>query len=404
MQSDSPAARDAAPQAANAAPMKRDFDPGIPLTLDAIARTAWRFRYVILLSMLVAVGVAALYVFTIGERHKSEGFVQTATVQLAEYKKYATVLSDRARFLEWLKRRADLPPPELAEFAEELDRRDLLSSWITPLFAVTKSDVRELAEAPKDPKDAGGFVGVRVAVERKTADLAQRLALACGDYVRDFIVASRVAELSLHRTGEVQRDLAKVEKSLLTASLDLTLLEAKREELARVRARYPDQTITTGRQIVSLDNKGARYLPPVIQLVGIESQIADTKESVTRDKRQRDKLALQLDFYSKIRSQPLAKLSALEIVDRLRDARAELLRGRDATEGAMMDALAEVDAERSAIQLTAEEGVRFFSGPAIDNPWERRRRQIILLAAALTGLLAGLLIALFLGHGRAGGR
>jgi hypothetical protein len=262
---------------------------------------------------------------------------------------------------------------------------------VIPMFAVTKLDVRELTEPPKD---AGAFVGVQITVDHRDPEVAKALVLATSDYVRNALVGGRVSEMSLLRLADGRRELAKLEARIVSRNFDLQVLETKRTELMAIRGRYPDVAKLEGRQVVSLDNDGSRFLSPVVQLVGIESQMAAIHEAIARDERLVEKTEFEIDYYARIRTTLDPGAGAPAIVAGLRQARNDVLSGKDASRSAIREALAGIEGDIEQLWLLTDAAIRLYSEPASDNAWESHRRQIIVLAAFAVGLLLALLYTL----------
>jgi hypothetical protein len=361
------------------------------VSLATVAHVVWTRRLAVAAILVACTLLGALYAYAFGNRHRGQAALLTTTITLSDFKKSWTPLFDREQFLGWLAKRNVLSETELADLGTRIRRSDGPIDWVSPLFAVTKVDVRDLTEPPKD---AGAFVGVLITVDHRQAEVAKALVLATSDYVRNTLVDGRVNEMSLLRLMDARRELAKLQARIVSRNFELQVLDKKRTELVAIRSRYPDVAKLEGRQVVSVDNEGARFLSPVVQLVGIESQMATIRERIALDERMVEKTEFEIDYYARIRSGRAPGNGALAIVDGLRRIRADVLQGKDGTQSAIREALAGIDGDIEQLQLLTGAGIHLNGDPISDDAWEKRRRQIIVFAAVAVGVLLAILYAL----------
>jgi hypothetical protein len=100
------------------------------------------------------------------------------------------------------------------------------------------------------------------------------------------------------RAGEVRAEKQKLDNKLIAKRVELEEATRKLSALKEIAAKYPDASKYESRQLLSSDTDGARYLSPMMQLVGVESSIVDIRNelaSLERDEAQND---LRLKFYA----------------------------------------------------------------------------------------------------------
>src|SRR5436190_13055638 len=220
-------------------------------SLADVAGAIWRRRLQVVAIAIAAIAVGATYLFTIGAKYRGEAFLRIAMVTLPDYKKYSTPLGDIDRFIAWLQQRGQFAAVDFDNISRRVRRGENPMTWMTPRFALTKSDVRDLAEIPKD---TGAFLGIDITTDAPDPDVAVKLASAVASYLRDVLIEGRVRDLMLMRLVELETKAGKLGASIASSNNDLDVLEHKRNDLAKLRPRYAESSRIDSRQVVSLEN------------------------------------------------------------------------------------------------------------------------------------------------------
>jgi len=284
---------------------------------------AWRGYFVVGACAGALVGALAAYAF--GGKYLARAYVQMPGMSFSDYRKYSTGMNDRERVLKYFSEHAPAGTTLDALVRPALESAEGLSDLARPFFALTRGDVKDLAEQFKDASTFVGFeVGVRGA-DAEEASLATRLLV---DYVRNGLLAARIDEwLAVRRLGtttDLARQLA-AEKKLIA---DLAVSTEKLKSMREIVRRYPVAARSDGRQVVSVQDGGARYLPPEAQLVGVESQIVEMTEQFGKLRNDIRKNELLIAYYARAaqavagsadgRKKLQALAAALDAVDRAR--------------------------------------------------------------------------------------
>jgi len=362
------------------------------VSLSDLASAIWSRRLQVGLIVVATVAIGVLYVYTIGARYRGEVFLRVAMIALPDFKRFSTSLGDSDRFVSWLGARGGLDEAQTEKIVARVRRGETPMSWVAPRFALTKSDVRDLTEVPKDI--TGAFLGVDITVDTPDPATSVKLAKALGGYVRDVLIEGRARDLTLVRLGELETQAGKLRSAIAWSNNELTVLERKRDDLAGLRARYPATARLDSRQVVSLENNGERFLPLDVQLLGVESDLVNTREQIARDGGQLQKLEFEIDYYTRARSKITPNRTAQELVADFTATRAAVLESRDARASPIAQGLADIDGDLRQVDLLLNQAVRLDAEPQRAVAWERFRRQIFLLGFLIVGLLLGVLYAL----------
>ncbi len=356
-----------------------------------LASAVWMQRLRVAAIVIATLALGAAYVFTVGARYRGEAFLRISTLTLPEFKKYSTPFGDGDRFVAWLQGHGEFTASEFDTIARRVLRGENPTSWASPRFALTKSDVRDLTEIPKDP---GALLGVDIATDSADANTAIRMAKAVAIYVRDVLIEGRAGDLTLIRLGDLEQQLGELRVGIASASNDLGALQHKRDNLEKLRPRFPDSGRLDARQVVSLDNNGERFLPLSVQLLGVESEIVSSREKLERNRNRLEKAEFMRDYFVRARGLIGPVRTAPEIIDGLVRTRADVLQNRDAASNGIREGLAEIDADITDMQLLVNQAIKLDTEPHRAIAWERYRREILLLAFLMIGILLGVLYAL----------
>jgi hypothetical protein len=166
----------------------------------------------------------------------------------------------------------------IQQLNSQLAKNHLLAQWVRPVFALSRIDLRDIPDQPRE--EANYLVGVEIGVDRRSGDDALAIATALGDYVRDSVILLRANEFATGLYYKAASRLLELDRQMLASRLMLDQAEQKRNELVAIRTRYPDTSRSESRQVVAVDKSTARFLSPIAQLVGVESQIAEIHETL----------------------------------------------------------------------------------------------------------------------------
>jgi len=212
------------------------------------------------------------------EKADKEGKELRFRTNIAEYKVLNAALLSRDAFLGYAQAGNRLDSGLVDQLRTDLAKENQLARWVRPVFALARSDLRDLPDAQRE--EANYLVGVDIAVERRSPEEALAIATVLGDYVRDSAIMLRSREFTTGLHYKASSKLLDLERNMITSRLQLEQAEKKQKELTAIRNRYPDARSGDIRQVISVDKLTARYLPPTAQLVGTESQIAELHETI----------------------------------------------------------------------------------------------------------------------------
>jgi hypothetical protein len=336
--------------------------------------------------MVAGLLLALLYVWFFSPLHRSQGVFNLQSISFAEYKRYSPALTDRERFIDYAARSRKFSDAELQWVRGAISGSAALNKWIRPLFTITKTDIKDVAETPKD---ANQFSGVEIDVATNSPDLAQKLVVVGGDYVRDFVIEGKILDLVVPALTAYTGDVSRKEIDILTAAFELDQLKRRRDELQSVANRYPGVARDAQRQVISTQDGGDRYLSPVTQVVGVEAQIIEGNSDMARLQREKERLRALVDFYGAARARVVGAKTGnhLALLD---EAFAQMQKRPDADNEAIRDAITTVRVEVDQLHALNADYMRFAGAPSTQN----QLRSILVWSPLVLGPLVGLMLAM----------
>jgi hypothetical protein len=171
-----------------------------------------------------------------------------------------------------------------AELYKELSDSKWWSKNVLPTYTISKSDAKDLAGISKELQDSAGTSITNLIITYSSPD--KQMAVNNVEKVNQFIrSASTYLTLKEVLNGYESQTLAldaEVQQKITAAQVDLQYLSGKANSLEELRQRFPANVGANIQNIIDPKDAAAKYLPISTQLVAINSDIYDTKESLSR--------------------------------------------------------------------------------------------------------------------------
>lgn len=208
----------------------------------------------------------------------------------SKYEAEATIRngSSKISYSMWADLRKELPilAAKISEHEKNSESfLNVLSSetwWnknVTPIFAVTKEDAKEVFGMPKEMQEAGALLikYFVVNVKEQSKEEALKNLSTATSFLR-----SGAAYLALKNfIGTFQSTLLltkpKIERDILTSNTQLAVLNRHLANLELLRAKFPKDT---GSLPVDLKDPSAKYLPLATQIIALNHDIREQKEKL----------------------------------------------------------------------------------------------------------------------------
>lgn len=339
-------------------------------------------------------------------RYKAGG-VFGMEMGLAEYQQF-TERADAPATLQQLARVMPLPALTAKEMGQ-LETEVSQGQWHTPIPKVNKADASSVPDAllqlnlnnksNKDNLDDSVdrrrereralrvFLGVRLTYVAHNAARAAQLATWLGRYFRE-VAAHEALRSQVRRwaaDGREFADSAPVQR--LQYAFDIEQAQARAKALKGIVASYPEAARHDSPQVVDVTKGSERFMSPMAQLVGAESEVINIQEKLQKLDRDSDQQAFAKPLIAEAETVLAKAPGGSDSVARVSEAIAKFA-GMAKTD-AEKEMLASMAADVSQISGRFLSQAQFIAVPAVPSLPERPSpRMVIVLSAVLAALLA----------------
>jgi hypothetical protein len=373
-------------------------------------RVIWRWRWLIAIGVVVATlaAIPAAYlmrtyesqaVLRISEGIKTEESTPTngkleIAVTLPEYKIYSAALTDSRAFLDYLNRHDLFSGKEMAS-VQGLKTKTGLQDNVKPLYAYSENELKSLRP------DEQLVSAIQLSWEGPSPGLAQRMVEAMGHFAKDAL-EKKIMEGYVNRGyQDVYSKVQELERNLVNLRFSLKQKEQKFAELKKIAQLVPGGEQLSGREVVSVDQGGYRYLPPSTQMVAVHVELADTKLTIVDTERQLKINQLKLEFFARLKEALQEKASG-SLFDRLEEIKEEFSQGKDVRKDEVLIVRNEASTDFAQFEHWFHDVMQFISGPTLPQNAKPSKRLVVAVTFFLA-LFFFTLLAFFLEfirHGR----
>lgn len=362
-------------------------------------RVIWRWRWMIaigvIVAMLVAIPTSCLVrsyesqgVLRLSEELKPENERGKIIVTLPEYKIYSAAFMDSRTFLDYLKGQEILPLEVTASLEEKLMAEPVLEEYIKPVYAYTEKEMR-------NPSPEDQFISaVQLSWEGPSPDLTQRAVDVMGLFVKDSLEKKVIERYGTQGYREAYTRVQQLESQLADLRFSLKQNKKKLLDLKEIAQRSPGAEQLAGREVVSVDEGGHRYLPPSTQAVATQVLIADIELNITSTERQLKINQVKLELFTELKK-ALEAGGPENLFEHLAEIKDEFFQGKDLTKDEMLIVRNEIFADFAHFEHWFDDVIQFISGPTLPERAKPSTR-IVVAVTFFLGLFFFTLLAFFL--------
>ncbi len=356
------------------------------IDLSALFAVLWRQRKLIVLGTLAVTLLAVGMSLLIPRVYQSNGFYQLGSaVSIPIYKTSASMFSNPNRFVGYANREKSFSDPEKRTVSRRFQTARAIQKWIQPVYAFSKEDQRELALIGKE--DGNSVLGLNLTFEGKSPEFAARMVTFFGHYVRDCLMYVTLFNYISENVNTARTSLQKNENALIANRFALEQQQKKMVDIQQILRKYPDSAKIDNRQLVSIQEGGARFLSPVTQLVGIESTVADLRREVALLEREREKILPLVEFFDRAKvALDQAGEQGEPLFQAIKTIHKDLFAGKDLSRDTLREVFNNLSVEQQNFDRTFNTSYRFVSGPTVPaRHIKPSRSKIVLIAFFLAG-------------------
>lgn len=172
------------------------------------------------------------------------------------------------------------------------------SKAVSPVFPLTKKDQRESAGLKETATNT--LLGIDLTTDARSTKLSAEMISVLARYVTNAIMRERIREWILAGKAHAANIAKAAPGDIMRTEFDIELLERRIADTKKILARYPNVTRADGRLMISPSevNGGDRFLSPLAQLIGLETEISKKQALVRRFQRNLEQQRLFATFFA----------------------------------------------------------------------------------------------------------
>jgi|GEM_PF-1463793 len=373
------------------------YDDGdlFALDLQALVARCWELRRQIILFAAVLSLLIFVLSFWVARQYSSEGFMR-APRKFAEYNVQKAAFWDREtlyRYLEDNKKTSDANGEYLLGNLSER----FVQAHLQAVLPLSRDDLRYITDG-KGMLDTIGILGFSITFKDRSAENAQARVQLMGDYIKDTMLSEDLLDTIYTKAGEAKAKKQQIDNQIIQKRLALTQASTRLEAARSIAGKYPEASKMEARQLLSTgsDNNASRYLSPVAQLVGIETEIADLKSQLTLLERDAEQNGLRSEFYERVdQSTRQPKTGNALLAEFVKTAQA-VFAGKDLTDDKTREIYNQIMVIAEQMRNKHISEARFVSGPTLPEYRSGPGSLALALLSLIGGVVLGSLFVLLL--------
>lgn len=267
--------------------------------LKGLMSRCWELRRQVFLLAAVFFVLFFVLSFWVGRQYSSEGFLR-APRKFAEFNAQKAAFWDGETLRRYLEANKKLDDVNGRYLLGALSER-FVQAHLQAVQPLSKDDLRYITDA-KAVLEAVGILGFSISFKAQSPESAQARVQLLGDFVKDTMLSEDLLDVISNKVGETKARKQLIDNQIIQKRLALAQAATRLDAARAIAGKYPEASKMEARQLLSTgnDNDSSRYLSPVAQLVGIETEIANLKSQLTLLERDADQNALRDEFYERI--------------------------------------------------------------------------------------------------------
>ena len=259
----------------------------------------------LLIAATAGAGVGALLGYGPMLRYKSEG-VLNMDMGTSEYKRFTELANDASSASQFV---AAFPPPQTHNGGvDALMRAVVKGEWHKALPKLSKTDAKEIPDAVlqierdnekekekdkekekaqgktgvKSFKDNAVYLGLRLTHTASDPLEAAEVTTWLGGYFKEVATREAVREQVSRWTAENRQFSDRALEQKLKYEFDIEQAKNRALALKKIVAQYPETSARDSRQVIDVRKDNEKFMSPLAQLVGAESELIEITEKTQK--------------------------------------------------------------------------------------------------------------------------
>jgi len=398
-------------------------DNGDEIMLNSIFAVIWKKKIIITLVTFVATFLAAAICIVIPKSYRSEGFFQLGNpsykysdviitpakmsenkkqegrrsigVTLSNYKSSSSQFLDPNRLYSKAMQEKLFSEEDLYHIKNEFKSALDIEKAIKPVYTFAKDDARDISQLPQD--ESNSVLGLKISQDAHTSEKAMGYVLFLGRYVRDCLLYVTLYNYVVDGYSNSVAATNKIENDISGIKFQLSQNTNKKKDIEAILSHYPEAAQIESRQLVSLQDGGSRFLSPITQLVGIESNIADLRRDLAGLEREGEKCSIRKQFFSQIYERLHTIGDSGEVLYSLLKSKShEIFSDKDLNIDETKEVLNSFNISLQEFDFIFNKNSRFISGPTLPTEPFKPRIIIIVIGTFFSSLFLMIVVAIIM--------
>ena len=364
---------------------------------------------ILLIAATAGAGVGALLGYGPMLRYKSEG-VLNMDMGTSEYKRFTELANDASSASQFL---AAFPPPKMHNGdVDDLMKVIIKGEWHKALPKVSKVDAKEIPDAVlqmerdsekekekekekgkngvKSLKDNSVYWGLRLTHSASVPLEAAEMTTWLGGYFKEVATWEAVREQVSRWKADNQQFSDRALEQKLKYEFEIEQAKNRALALKKIVAQYPETNARESRQVIDVRKDNEKFMSPMAQLVGAESELIEIREKTQKLDREIDQQAFAGGLLKEVELALKQARSGSESVGKLAAVIANY--SKKVKTDAEREKLFSLTADLSQISARFMSQAQFIAQPSVPS---RPERPTPLMYMVLMGALFALLAAIY---------
>jgi hypothetical protein len=338
----------------------------------------------LLIAATTGAGVGALLGYGPMLRYKSEG-VLNMDMGTSEYKRFTELANDANSARQFL---VAFPPPQMYNGGvDELMKAVVKGEWHKAVPKVSKVDAKEIPDAvlqmerdsdkdkvqskngAKSFKDNTVYLGLRMMHTAHDPLEAAEMTTWLGNYFKEVATREAVREQVSRWKADNRQFSDRALEQKLKYEFDSEQVKSRALALKKIVAQYPETTSRESRQVIDVRKDNEKFMSPMAQLVGAESELIEITEKTQKLNREIEQQAFAESLLKEAEMTLKQARSGSESVSRLAAVIGEF--GKKVKTNAEREKLLSLAADLSQISARFMSQAQFIAQPSVPSHPER---------------------------------
>jgi len=258
---------------------------------------------------------------------------------------------------------------------------------VTPGFAISKADAKDLAGVSKDLDAASTtIINLTLTTKESSKESAAQEVKAAAQFLRSGGAYLQIRSLLNSYESQTLSTVADLQQKITSTQIEMGYQIERAKSLEELHRRFPGGANISG-QVVDPKDSGAKYLPISTQIIAVNNDINASKESLVRLQKRLAQIALAKNFLEQAIPLQDQTFDGLALDEQLLGLESQLRAKLAKDDSNGQEFFDQLHAQLLAIQVRFTKGLEANTSPTTSKKG--------MIKTTVVGLVAGLLLMLF---------